>query len=87
MSVSKSTSPFTWSKYSNFFYYGLIIMMFMVKRASSATEEVNGGEKETVSRYPVARFEFEHVSDIYAITLWILLGSLAKVGMYFVRYI
>lgn len=54
----------------------------MIKRASSASEEVNGGEPESVSRYPVARFEFEHVSDVYAITLWILLGSLAKVGFH-----
>jgi len=31
-------------------------------------------------RFHVAEFNFDHVSDVYAITLWILLGSLAKVG-------
>lgn len=56
--------------------------MFLIKRASAAVEEVNGGAKHHVGRYPVARLEFDHVSDIYAITLWILLGSLAKVGFH-----
>lgn len=32
------------------------------------------------NRFHVAEFNFDHVSDVYAITLWILLGSLAKVG-------
>lgn len=32
-------------------------------------------------RFHVAEFNFDHVSDVYAITLWILLGSLAKVGV------
>ena len=50
------------------------------KRVNSATEEVNGGEEKVVGRYNVAKFNFDHVSDVYAITLWILLGSLAKVG-------
>ncbi|CAF4008609.1 unnamed protein product [Rotaria magnacalcarata] len=33
-------------------------------------------------RFHVAEFNFDHVSDVYAITLWILLGSLAKVGFH-----
>jgi hypothetical protein len=33
-------------------------------------------------RFHIAEFNFDHVSDVYAITLWILLGSLAKVGRY-----
>ena len=32
-------------------------------------------------RFQVVEFKFDHVSDVYAITLWILLGSLAKVGL------
>lgn len=72
---------FGWRKYSTYIYYSFILIIFLVvRRTSAAVEEVQGGEKETVSRYPVARFEFDHVADIYAITLWILLGSLAKVG-------
>jgi hypothetical protein len=50
------------------------------RRVSAASEEVNGGEEKIIGRYQVAKFNFEHVSDVYAITLWILLGSLAKVG-------
>lgn len=82
MASSAPIGLFTWRKYSSYLYYAIIVLLFFVKRASSASEEVNGGEHGSVSRYPVARFEFEHVSDIYAITLWILLGSLAKVGFH-----
>jgi sodium/hydrogen exchanger-like protein 3 len=46
------------------------------------TEIIDGGDKKDITRYPVAAFNFEHVSDVYAITLWILLGSLAKVGFH-----
>jgi len=58
----------------------VLAIFFVSRRVSAAVEEINGGEEKVVERYPVARFNFEHVSDIYAITLWILLGSLAKVG-------
>ncbi len=71
----------TWHKYSSYIYFGLIFIFFYVKRAQGATDIVDGEEVKPVSRYKVATFNFEHVSDVYAITLWILLGSLAKVGM------
>lgn len=69
-------------KYSKYMYYLIIILYAFSKRANSATEEVFGSEDKPPGRYQVAKFNFEHVSDVYAITLWILLGSLAKVGMY-----
>jgi hypothetical protein len=62
-------------------YVFFIIVYYLCKYVQCATEVVDGGEKKEVERYPVAEFNFEHVSDVYAITLWILLGSLAKVGM------
>lgn len=39
-------------------------------------------EKDT-ERYQVARFNFEEVSEVYTITLWILVGSLAKIGKFY----
>ena len=73
-----------WRKYSTYIYYSLILVYFYAKRVHSATEEVNGGEEKKIESYQVAKFNFDHVSDVYAITLWILLGSLAKVGMFII---
>lgn len=78
--MSCSGSLGIWRKYSRYIYYSLLLVYLFVKRANSATEEVIGGEEKIPGRYEVAKFNFEHVSDVYAITLWILLGSLAKVG-------
>ena len=75
------SSQSTWcSKFSSYIYFGIFVIFFFIKRAHAATEAVNGQEQKAVSRYPVATFNFDHVSDVYAVTLWILLGSLAKVG-------
>ena len=77
-----ATTKYTVFSWRSLAYYAVIIGFFVIKKALAATEEVEGGEKEEIGRYPVAKFNFEHVSDIYAITLWILLGSLAKVGFH-----
>lgn len=61
-------------------YYAILCIYLVVKRVYSATEEVIGGEETVSDTFQVVKFNFEHVSDVYAITLWILLGSLAKVG-------
>lgn len=71
-----------WRKYSTYIYYGVLVIYLFTKRAHAATEEVNGGDEKVIGRYSVAKFNFDHVSDVYAITLWILLGSLAKVGFH-----
>ena len=71
-----------WHKYSTYVYFSLIVVHLLAKRVSAASEEVNGGEEKVPGRYQVAKFNFDHVSDVYAITLWILLGSLAKVGFH-----
>ena len=70
----------TWRRYSTQIYYGILFIYLFSKRVYAATEEVNGGEEKVIGRYAVAKFNFDHVSDVYATTLWILLGSLAKVG-------
>lgn len=64
--------------------YSIVIFICILCKycVKCATEIVDGGDKKEIGRYPVAAFNFEHVSDVYAITLWILLGSLAKVGQY-----
>ena len=71
-----------WRKYTKYIYYAILIVYLFARRVSAATEEVNGGEEKIIGRYKVANFNFDHVSDVYAITLWILLGSLAKVGKF-----
>lgn len=76
------SSLITWRKYSRYIYYAFILVYLFARRAYAATEEVNGGEEKVPGRYQVAKFNFDHVSDVYAITLWILLGSLAKVGFH-----
>ena len=63
-------------------YYGLLLVYLFAKRVYAAEDEVFGSELKPPGRYEVAKFNFDHVSDVYAITLWILLGSLAKVGKF-----
>ena len=53
---------------------GLLIHKYYCK------EQVYSHNKDKAERFQVVQFNFDHVSDVYAITLWILLGSLAKVG-------
>lgn len=60
--------------------YALILCLYMVVRqVSSVSEEVLGVEENIIERYKIAKFNFDHVSGVYTITLWILLGSLAKI--------
>lgn len=58
----------------------LLVLLVMVKHARSAVEEIDIRDEKVQKRYQVAHFNFEEVSSVYAITLWILLGSLAKIG-------
>ena len=81
MAILKSVGGNFWRKYSSYIYYSVILLYFFAKRVHSATQEVNGGEEKKIESYQVAKLNFDHVSDVYAITLWILLGSLAKVCM------
>lgn len=82
--MSNSSITGVLRKYSRYIYYALLIVYLMVsKRARAADDEVFGSELKPPGRYEVAKFNFDHVSDVYAITLWILLGSLAKVGQYY----
>ena len=63
-------------------YFAILIIYLAIKRANSATDHVTDREENTPGRFQVASFNFEHVSNPYAITLWILLGSLAKIGFH-----
>ena len=56
--------------------FGLLIHKYYCK------EQIYTHRQPKSLRFHVAEFNFEHVSNIYSITLWILLGSLAKIGHY-----
>jgi solute carrier family 9 (sodium/hydrogen exchanger), member 3 len=62
--------------------FSIVLGTICITYVKCAYETVDGGDAKTIGRYQVAQFHFEHVSDVYAITLWILLGSLAKVGFH-----
>lgn len=61
-------------------YLFVLVFFIIIKRAKMSTEEMDARDEKTVGRYQVAKFNFVEVSEVYAITLWILLGSLAKIG-------
>ena len=62
---------------------GCLLFLFYWRYVHSATDEFQDiGEDNTPGRYEVLKFKFEEVTDVYAITLWILLGSLAKIGFH-----
>ena len=68
----------------------LLVLLVMIKHARSAVEEIDIRDEKVQKRYQDAHFNFEEVSSVYAITLWILLGSLAKIGLqtfYFIIYL
>ena len=73
-------------KYYHVIYSVLLFVFLMAIRANSESDIVTiESDKESI-RYQVAKFNFVEVSDVYAITLWILLGSLAKIGTIFFFY-
>ena len=69
-----------WRKYCKYIYYGIILIYAMTKHVNSSSEELTGGEPKVLGRYKVASFNYDHVADLYALVLWILLGAFVKVG-------
>lgn len=47
----------------------------------------NHNHNNSVKRYQVAKFDFEHVSTPYIISLWIIIVGLAKIGKSFVFFL
>ena len=78
-SVSTLAAP-QWRKYFKYIYYAIILIYALSKHAHASSEELTGGEEKVVGRYKVASFNYDHVADLYAIVLWILLGAFVKVG-------
>lgn len=72
--IKRSVSPFKICLYIS------VIIFLLAKNVKTTTEEINVDDDKVSKRYQVAKFNFEEVSQVYAITLWILLGSLAKIG-------
>ena len=79
----ESLAPFKHSFRKGFSVMFLIVLILVsvINRVNTSNETVNLKEEKTVTRYQVAKFDFVEVQSVYAITLWILLGSLAKIGM------
>ncbi|CAF0955513.1 unnamed protein product, partial [Brachionus calyciflorus] len=71
----------TLSKFKNFYLF-IILLFIFINRVRSTTVEFEAGDEKTEKRYQVAKFNFAEVSSVYAITLWILIGSLAKIGFH-----
>jgi hypothetical protein len=60
----------------------LVILLGLIIHKYYCKEQTYIHNQAKPQRFHVAEFNFDHVSDVYAITLWILLGSLAKVGFH-----
>ncbi|UJR21456.1 hypothetical protein I4U23_024541 [Adineta vaga] len=60
----------------------LVIILGLIVHKYYCKEQTYDHIPNKPIRFHVAEFNFDHVSDVYAITLWILLGSLAKVGFH-----
>jgi len=70
------------SKKSKYLIYIVIVALaFSSKYAHADTESINDQENKQVERYKVAKLNIEEVSGVYSVTLWILLGSLIKIGI------
>ena len=65
-----------------YIYIGLICVYTALKQANASSVQVAGQPDKPHETYAVFRFHFEAVSNAYAITLWILLGSLAKIAFH-----
>ena len=55
----------------------LISFVSIVDSSSSSSSNTTGGRP----RFPIVQVTFEHVSNVFGICLWILLGILAKIGI------
>jgi hypothetical protein len=70
------------SKKSKYLIYVVIVSIaFLSKNVRADTESINEQENKQVERYKVAKLNIEEVSGVYSVTLWILLGSLIKIGI------
>ncbi len=70
------------SRKSTYFIYILIVTItFLNRNVQAGTESINEQKNKEVERYKVAKLNIEEVSGVYSVTLWILLGSLIKIGI------
>lgn len=73
-------------KYSIYIYLIIVVSHLTYRRVHTSSHSAvivnDRSEEQTIDRFPVATFNFEHVSSAYSITLWIILGSLAKIGFH-----
>lgn len=72
----------SFKKYSTYLYVIIAVICMSLKHVNSSEVLVDAQEKRVHENYHVFKFHFEGVSDAYGITLWILLGSMAKIGFH-----
>lgn len=66
----------------------VLSFLFMCVYVNASTSEIEAGDDDLIEkRYQVAKFDFAEVANVYSITLWILIGSLAKVGFHLLHKI
>ncbi|CAF1551545.1 unnamed protein product, partial [Rotaria magnacalcarata] len=68
--------------YQNNKHIILIFILGLLIHKYCCIEQTYQHNEPKQARFHVAEFNFDHVADVYSITLWILLGSLAKVGFH-----
>ena len=64
------------------FTLAVLVACFCVSVRAQQSEETGfvDADGEQVERYQIAKFNYQYVGAIYPIVLWVLLGSLAKLG-------
>lgn len=65
----------------------LIFSIYVCVYVNATTSEFEAGDEKVEKRYEVAKFNFVEVANVYSITLWILVGSLAKIGFHLLHKI
>ncbi|CAF1326160.1 unnamed protein product, partial [Rotaria magnacalcarata] len=60
-----------------------IILISCVSLVDGSSSSSSSSSNATADRphFPVVQVTFEHVSNVFGICLWILLGILAKIGI------
>lgn len=81
-SLKKFRNGFTNPSYIYVIIIIIIVTNLLFKRVQSSSVEVSARNETSLEDFQVASFNFEHVSRVYSITLWILLGSVAKIAFH-----
>jgi hypothetical protein len=59
----------------------VLILISYVSFVDSSSSSSSSNTTGVRSLFPVVKISFDHVSSVFGISLWILLGILAKIGI------